>query len=360
MDVNKKTMSNTLIIILNKFTIIIVKVFLTIISKFHSPIRPCSTYTANSFTVQLILATIIMFPLFLTAQHDTKSLKPPADKSLLESALQNNIAISRWLDEVANEIDLFIVGKKITDRKNDTHIKIDNSSYIEERKKFNNTTSFNLNLRLPNLEDYWQLKFTSYDEGEDRRGLQNGPLRKSPREKNYGASVGFFRELGKIQTSFQPRVDLGSRLKISHSLGFSSHINYTKFEFVPKFEFYAGPTKGAGIYQSYNFNIPLNATLVLSLINNGNYEDKAHYFSTANGVALAKGVSDTSSITYSLIFGSNNRSNYHLEDYTLASSWSHVLYKKILDYQVTPYLNFPRSKNFAITPGMTFQFGLKF
>ncbi len=97
-----------------------------------------------------------MFPLFLTAQHDTKSLKPPADKSLLESALQNNIAISRWLDEVANEIDLFIVGKKITDRKNDTHIKIDNSSYIEERKKFNNTTSFNLNLRLPNLEDYLQ------------------------------------------------------------------------------------------------------------------------------------------------------------------------------------------------------------
>lgn len=281
-------------------------------------------------------------------------------QSLTDKAISNNLAISRWLDEMATELDLFLVGKRVTDRKNETNIKIDNSTYIEEHKQLNNTTSFNLNLRLPNWEDYWQLKFTSYDESEERRGIQRGPLRKTPRERNYGASVGFFRQLGDVATSFQPRIDLGSRLKVSHSLGFDTKIDQKTYELVPKLEFYAKAEQGTGIYHSFNINIPLNEIFAISFINNAEYEDKKHNFTVANGFAVAHGITERSSFAYSLIFGSNNRENYHLEDYTLSVTWSHVVYKKILDYQIIPYLGFPRTRSFKATPGITFNVGLMF
>lgn len=275
-----------------------------------------------------------------------------AEETFEQSAIKNNIAISRWLDEMAEEIDLFIVGKKITDRKNETTVKLDNTTYIEERKKSNNTTGLNVNLQLPNLEGYWQLKFSSYDESEQKRGIQKGPLRKTPQQRNYGASLGVIRALGKINTSFTPRLNFGSPIKITHSLSFDTTIDNTTYQLHPKLEFYANHDKGTGIYNAFNINIPLSKYYALSFINSSEYEDKIHTYTVTNGFSVGQSLNEKTSLAYSLIFTSNNRERYHMEDYTYAITWSQVLYKRILDYQVTPYLVFPRTKGYNAVPGL--------
>ena len=84
-----------------------------------------------------------------------------AQKETLEQKfIENNKDISSWFDSAADGLDLFLVGKRITNNKNPSNFKIINTSSSTEGDNFSNTTSLNVNLRLQNLEQYFQLKFT--------------------------------------------------------------------------------------------------------------------------------------------------------------------------------------------------------
>ena len=119
--------------------------------------------------------------------------------------IQSNRDISAWFDGVTEGIDLFLTGKRVSKEKNKSSFRIDNTTTITESENFNNTSSISIRPRLQNLEEFMQLKFTSYDEKEDGRGVESGYLRKTQRRKNYGATLGFFRKLGNVRTTFQPR-----------------------------------------------------------------------------------------------------------------------------------------------------------
>ena len=188
--------------------------------------------------------------------------------------IHSDIVVSNWFDGMAEGLDLFLVGRKVTDRNAESNVKVENSTYSSEGQSVSNVTSFSLSPRLPNLEKYWQLKFTSYDELQDSRSINNGFLRQTPRERNYGATVGLFQKLGNIRTAFQPRIELQDPLKVSHSLSFESVANYKNFQFNPKLEFFADATKGAGVYQAYNFNFSLTKIYSLTFINEGEYDER--------------------------------------------------------------------------------------
>ncbi len=280
--------------------------------------------------------------------------------SFEQQFIQSNILISDWFDGTAEGIDLFLSGKTKSKKKNNSHFRIENSSFINEGDNFRNTSSLSLILRLPNLEEYWQLKFTSYDEDDERRSAQKSYLRNTPREKNYGATVGFFRKLGNIRTAFQPRIDLSDPLKVSHSLSFESIIDFKTYEANPKFELFATPDKGTGFYLAMNFNFPISNYFSFTLINNGKYEDRIHQFSTGNGFSLGEYIDRKSSIAYTWIYNCNNRDNFHLDSYGLAIAYSRLIYKRILDYQVVPHLDFAKEQTFKGVTGLTFNLNLNF
>lgn len=282
------------------------------------------------------------------------------EETLEEQFIENNIAISAFFDEVADGLDTFLIGKRITRRKNETSVKVQNSTYIKEGSNTQNNTSIGLNLRLPNVEEYWQLKFTSYDDSEERRGVQNGYLRNTPREQNYGATIGLFRKLGNIRTSFQPRIDLGDPLKISHSLTFESVADLKTYSVNPKLELFAGPTDGAGLYMALNINFRINKFYSFTLVNNGEYGDKKHLLNTANGFSVGQIINRFNSMSYSLIFNGMNQPNYHLESYVLSVAWSQLVYRRMLDFQVIPHLDFEREKGFVGSPGLIFNLNLNF
>jgi hypothetical protein len=286
--------------------------------------------------------------------------EPEEKKTLEQRLIQSNISISEWFDSTAEGIDLFLAGKKVTTKKNESHFRIENSTFSTEEENLRNTSSLSVILRLPNLEEYWQLKFSSYDEAEEKRNVQKSYLRNAPRERSYGASLGLFRKLGAVRAAFQPRIDLSDPLQVSHSLSFESVADMTDYTLNPKFELFAVPDKGTGFFIALNANFSISPGYSFTLINNGEYEDRKHQYSTGNGFSLGQAVDSRSSISYSLIFNSNNRDNYHLESYALAVAWSHMIYRRILDYQLVPHLDFAKTKEFKGVSGIVFTLNLNF
>lgn len=278
-----------------------------------------------------------------------------------QSFVKTNMAIADWFDGVAEGIDLFLIGKKITNTRNETNATISNSTYWNEREQPQNRTSFGVNLRLHNLEKYWQLKFT--DE-EEERGIKKDAayLRQgqAPPQKKYGATVGLFQKLGNVRVAFQPRVGLQDPLDISHSITFESVAEVKNYKVNPKLEFFATPTKGVGSFQAINFSFVLTKIYSLTLVNEGEYLEKTHLYTVNNGFSIGQAITERSSLSYNAVVTSVNQSNYQMSGYSFSVSWSHLLYKKILDYSFTPYLNFSRDNNYVGVPGVALNFNLNF
>lgn len=286
---------------------------------------------------------------------------PKEEKSLEENFIETNIAVSHWFDGVAEGLDLFLAGKRLTNQRNETRVRVENSSYwIEHDKNLHNTTSIAVLPKLPNLEKYWMLKFTSYDERAENRGVANDYLRQRPRQTNYGATIGVFKKLGDVRTAFQPRIELQDPLRVSHSLIFESVADMKTYEINPKIEFWATPTRGTGIFQALNFNFHPSKRYTLTWVNEGDYEEKTHIYRVTNGLSLGQLLTAKTSLSYNAFYFSLNQPNYHLQAYSFSVSWNEILYKNMLDYQIIPHVDFDRDNGFRAVSGLTFNINLNF
>lgn len=269
-----------------------------------------------------------------------------------------NISVSKWFDGVAEGLDRYLVERQLTTKANETSVELENTTSWIRGKNVDNSASININLRLPNVEEYWHLKFTSYDEIEERRTARRGILRQNQREKNYGATIGLFKRLGNVRTAFQPRIEASGG--ISHSLTFESMAETKTMQVNPKLEFYATQNKGAGSSQALNFHFPLTKIYSLTLINQADYQDRIHLYLTNIGASIGQAITEKSGFGYGVMFDGTNQPNYHLMNYSLSVSWSEILYRKILDYQLTTYVSFPEAEGFAGVPGIILTINLLF
>lgn len=319
---------------------------------------------SNTFSKKIFLSLAITSNLMTCVSRGEEAVEDDfgSDQgSNFEAAfLDTNVTISNWFYEMADGLDLFLAGERITNKKNETRARLEGSWLTKEFDEPKINANFNVNLRLPNIEEYWNLKFTSYDESKEKRAADKTKLKSSQREKDYGASVGFFQKVGKVRASFQPRVSFTNSLKLSHSLTFESIVIEPLFQVNPKLEFYGNSDIGTGVFIAFNFFYPLTRDWSLTWINDGDYVSRSHLFSTSNGFSLRNAYSETSAWTYGLIFDSNNLPEYHMESYSLSASWSRSIYKNILDCSITPFFEFPKVRNFSKVFGISFAAALNF
>lgn len=316
----------------------------------------------NAILIQcLLLASIALFCPVLFAQEPQPEKTDKTELSDWEETLiKDNITLSRMFDGLADGIDSFLVDSVSDVKPNESSVKIENSTSIVERKKIANVTDLNVNLRLPKVEEYWQLKFTTYDEQKSSRGVRNSYLKQTPRDRTPGAQLGIFREFKKIRVSFKPRLQLTDPLKVAHSLSFETSLDREKLDFNPKIEFFADPSKGTGIFEALNFNFVLTKVYSLTLINEGEYQEQENKYSATNGFAIGQILTEKSSLSYNLFFSSDNRPVYRLVSYNASISYNKLVYKKILDYQIVPNLDFAKANKFRPVPGIAFNFSINF
>ncbi len=302
-----------------------------------------------------LFITFFLLALFAFAQKSSN------DKNKIENFLLNtNKSIAQWFDEVAESIDLYITGQQLKKEKNPSKLILENRTSSNEGQEIKNEIALNGILRLPNLEEYWQLKFSSYDETTERQIKDTAYLKKTSRKENYGATVGLFRKLGDVSLAFQPRIELKSPLKISHSLTLKSEAKLNRLTINPKLDFYATADKGTGIFSSLDFNYELTQKYRLNWINNSDYVSQTHIISFSNGLILNEAVDNKRSLSYGIMFFSNNKPLYYLNEFTIYSSYTQIIYKNIFRFELTPHLDFEKLQAFRGRAGLSLGLILEF
>lgn len=322
---------------------------------------------ASAIRIFLFLG-FILFSDFSYSQNIYRLNDSPPDeteaeeevKTFGDDLLDAHEAISDWFKDVADGLDLWIVGKRVTKRENETRVQVINNSFSSEGVPVTNETLIAAMPRFPNLEEFFKLTFTTYDERADRRGVNQNYLRNQPRDRNYGTTLNLFQRFDKVRVNFQPRIELQDPLRVSHSLSFESVAKWKNYDFNPKLELFANPTSGTGLFGALNFHFDLTKRYSLTQINQGTYEEKPRFFSTIHGLSLGEAINDMQSLSYGVIFLSNNRPQFHLEMYSFSVTFSQVLYKEILDLRLIPHLDFPLSNNFKGIAGVTMSLILTF
>lgn len=260
--------------------------------------------------------------------------------------------ISRQVDRMADNIDMLLAGKRYTKMQNLSNARISQVVTQSEGGRTRTSTDFNLNLRLPNLEKRWAVRFTSYDEAEESRDLQQRRVRTRPRRTEYGAAVGFFKKLGNIKTTFQPRLVLKDPLEMSYVLRFESSAG-EKIKLIPRLELFADPLKGTGEFLSLELVIPLTKRMEFSIQNEEEYRERGNLFTTSHGLALDYALASDKGVGIALVWGSSSRPNYHLDTFTVAPSFAQEIYRDRLRYSLTPFLLFAKSDHFKGDAGVT-------
>lgn len=279
-----------------------------------------------------------------------------------KSFTETDEIISSWFNGVTEGVDLFLVGKRMANRnkKVSSEIIVQNTTYSRESENFVNYTNISVNPRFPNLEAYWSLKFSTYDDTNLVQTAQGGYARQRPQDKKYAASIGLFRKLSNIRLAFQPRIELQDPLKVSHFLTAETVADMKTYQINPKFQLFADATLGTGTFHAFNFNFPIDDVYSLALLNEGEYEEKLNRYSVTNGISIGQVLTDTTSLGYGLTFFSNNRPTYHLNAYSMSLTWSEVIYKKLFDYRITPHLDFVRAEDYRGFVGIVFEFNFRF
>ncbi len=275
------------------------------------------------------------------------------DRTMKERFLDTSDDIGRQVDRMADAIDMLLAGKRYTRLNNQSNARLSQVVTHSEGGVTRTSTDFNLNIRLPNLEKRWAIRFTSYDEAEESRDLQQRRVRTRPRRREYGASVGFFKNFYNIKTTFQPRLVLRDPLEMSYVLRFETGAKFPKFRLIPRLELFADALKGTGEFVSLEFVIPLSSRWELSLQNEEEYRERGNLFTTNHGITFDYALSDTQGLGLSFIWGSTSRPSFHLNSFMVAPSYAQEIFRDRLRYSLTPFLLFAKSDRFKGDAGVT-------
>lgn len=310
----------------------------------------------------VLLILMLVFCCHSTLAQTTQSLNQAnaVNSTWKDELYQGHLVVSDWFNGFTESVDYFLTGREVVHRDKPSEIRLQSLSSSKEGSDFNQSFSLGFRPRLHALEENFYLTFTSYNDVDENHQAGQKLVRQSPLQENYGATVGFFQKFSFIRVDFQPRIEFKNSLQISHSLNFETVLDLKNFLLNPRFQLFASATQGTGVFHALNFRFNLSENNALSFLNEFEYLDKVHKYSVSNGVVWGQRLNDTSGLSYGFMFYSTNQPSYHLDKYIPSVSWNHLIYKKLLDYEFTPYLEFSKEHEFKGSAGINLNFNLTF
>jgi hypothetical protein len=284
----------------------------------------------------------------------------PTPPPITNPIIKGDIDITKAIDEAASSVDVALAGKRIVSTTNNTKVTIRNQINWPQGGPFAYNPHLDLRLRLPNLEKKWQLKFITYDEDQENRGINANRLKTTPIQTDYAGSIGLLQKLGEVNIEFEPRLQFQGGVQVSYFLRLTSKATRKYFTIRPEAQFFAKSDNGVGQFFAADMDFPIYKSLVFTLINEEQYQDRLNTLSTNNGIGFSYDYTDHFSQNYTLIFESTNRPNFQLALYTVATAFTQKIYKNILHYTVQPYLAFSNTLNYLGAPGINFELDLIF
>ena len=271
---------------------------------------------------------------------------PQESPSLEDSLIEKNRSIAKKFDSYADRIDLFFAEDRLVEEENKTSIKIVNPVKWSEGGRFEFSPHFGVMLHLPNLQERFKVRFTSYDEDKTEVGTNKRRYREPENDRAYGTSFELIQELGSVRTTFRPRVEFSDHLLTSYLIKFESTVDHAFWSFEPEFQLFARSDVGTGQFLSFNTTFLIDRTNALRVINEEQYTDGNNTMTTNHGFEIKHIYNQKMEHLYTLLFQTSNRETFHNELIVLRSQFQHKLRPEILHYSITPLLNFPKDRRF--------------
>ena len=285
------------------------------------------------------------------------------DRGAVTNTMVNaNKAASDAFDTVTERLDLFLSGETYTTKKTKSTLTLKNEVYWLEGNgdEADFSSQFDIRLHLPNLEEKWALRFTSYDEDETERGVnRRRPTRTTPQE-NYGTSLAVLQKLGDFEITFRPRIKIKDNIETTHLLRIENKAEFTYVTFKPRLELYANSEVGTGQFLALNFEFPVAENFTFEIANEQEYANNNNLLSTNNEFALLQSLSDNQSLKYALLYQCDNKPNFHLVEYAFSIFYGHSILKNVLHYGVRPFVFFNEERSFRPKNGISLTFDLIF
>lgn len=291
------------------------------------------------------LAKVSLFLLICVGSINLFAQTESKIKEINKKLISEQKQISEGIDDLAERLDYFLSGKFDPKKKNETYLKLIGFAELYEGGDLRTDTAVDLSLRLPNLEEHWQLMLSSV-EPQDFNSLDRRRYGTAPGARKYGAGLGFVKKLGQFQTMFQPRLIFTDPFQTFYLLQFMSKAKTGKWTVRPEFRFFADSEKGTGQSAALYFDFEMSNKLIFQFLNEEQYLDLQNLFSTNVGPQLLYNYSSRTGMSTAFTFYSISREAYHLDHYTINFSVRHDLYKKILFIQLTPSLKFEKKYEF--------------
>ncbi|MGE4130889.1 MAG: hypothetical protein AB7F86_04590 [Bdellovibrionales bacterium] len=253
--------------------------------------------------------------------------------------------VEEVVDIIAQTLDVALARHKYQKVDNQkSQAKITQVVSYKEGGVIDTSTDFALNLRLPNLEKKWQLRFTSYDEDEEHRTRSTVYQTTGPR-REYGAGIGFFRKLGKVKFSFKPKLVLKDPLEMNYTLQMENFTKAGEVEVRSRCDLYAQAAKGTGEFVEIDARLP-RGKWTFGTNHKEEYAQRDTRFTTNHSLSVDRGLTQYLGVFQSVSFGLDSRPTYHLDSITLSNGVGQEIEKNRLDYSFGPSLTFAKSRNF--------------
>jgi len=279
------------------------------------------------------------------------------EESGLERTLrETNTEYSERLVRFADWLDLYIAGERYTPKKNETRAFLLTEITTREREKTFTVINVGGQLRLPNFEERWRIRFDNRLETRERGQAPRYARREEPtdNEDTFGAGLFFGGDLGRLKVDFKPRVLLRERIGIINAIEVFTTIQFEKLSVEPEIEFFADADLGTGVAHALTFSYRITPALTLRQTNDGRYLDRTHEYLTTQTLSLLQRIEDISGVNYTLHGTSSNLpETYELIQWGLGVTYYRNIFKKILDLSVTPHVLYPRDLGFSANPGIT-------
>ncbi len=263
---------------------------------------------------------------------------------------------SELVESLAEGIDQRLAGKNNQDRRvtNKTSLRLENSTLWTEGGSLENSWHVGVDLHLPQVENYWAVKFGTYDEREEERRLDQRIFRRTPREESPGARFALFHRFEKVDVSFEPRVEFKDPMGMSYLLKMTTAAEYQRYTLSPRLELFARHERGTGAFFSFDTGYGINPVWRFHVLNEGEYQDHENLFNSNTGFTLFQKLLPTMNLSYGFAFHSFNRPAYHLQEYGPSISWDVYLWKNALRSSLTPFMTFRKAQQFKGAPGLQY------
>lgn len=247
------------------------------------------------------------------------------------------------INRVANRLDMFFADQRADDELARSRVRVRQRYEVRERALMNSQTQFRINIRLPSLEEKFRF---DYKTKPDTEVPQTEAVEKE--------------DPNRLNEEWQFRSDVGLSVKIPPNVFTRGRLrkNWQTWKVVHRFveELAWFSDRDWEETTTFDSDLPLTENSLLRFRNIADWQITRKNFTTSHGPSVLQRVSEDDALAYTFTMSTViDQSVWYVNNFRLAPTWRHNLYKHWLYSDLTWGLDFPKVWSFRRTPFVLLQ-----